>query len=148
MHVHREFVSYLESFDKKLDNNDILGSIGELAIELLEAAQKVHIWHFNCDTMNQHNLLEELYNDMEDWSDRLVESYISITKKKINTSKNTLNIDSFEYRVDILMQVLEKLKNDLQTRCDKLESQEGLISIIGSIIESIDEYIYKFHNLT
>lgn len=159
-----QFISYLNSLKNKENGsliesakkgylsiletteNNIYDKLNSYIVTLLEKAQQVHIWHFNCKTMSEHTLLQELYEDIEDWADQIAESIMSISNDKINKNSK-MEITTFEFSKENVLKLLSDIKVTLQEVCDKLVSQDGLSSILGNAIESIDVYIYKFSHL-
>lgn len=134
--------TYIES-SNAFEPNDI----SDFAHLLLMASTQAHIWHFNCDTMMQHELLEELYNDLQDWADKIAEIEMVNSEGKLPASKVSISID-YEYSTEKVIELLKSLKRDGQKIVESIDGNEGLVNSFGDLLEGIDIYLYKLTNLT
>ena len=113
-------------------------------IGLLFVAQEFHIWHLNCDDLNEHELLKSVYETLEDIADKISETIISIEDKDITSKLVNFQVKNYKYNKKEVIKRLEAIKIKLQGFNDSMFKQDGLKNIFADGLEHIDNFLYKF----
>lgn len=85
-----------------------------LAFNTLLMADRVHTWHWSCDSGFQHTHLQEIYEGLRDFADELVEMTLA-SGEKFNYTLDREKID-FDEKFNIIkaIKTLEDYNTDLQ----------------------------------
>lgn len=132
------FLSYLAG-----TNEAEYQSLYTFALDALTFANKVHIFHWSCDSGFHHTHFQEVYETIRDFADKLVEIVLATgTEFKIN-SKTYLMSDEIYNKENALRKLRSfideviKLGNQYQSKitlnnlfadtAEKLENEYGLL---------------------
>lgn len=149
-----------DSPDDSDENNiedDMGGTTGEeysdvsdFGITLLMLATQIHFWHINCRSNADHNCLGNLYNDLIDQGDKLLENIVSVTKNSIIAGDNlSFDFGDLDFNKEESIGILEDTRKEADDLVSRYTDNQGLCNIIGDISETLGTAIYmlsRFEN--
>lgn len=132
------FINYLATSDKT-DYEQLYS----FAIDTLTFANKVHIYHWSCESGFHHTHFQSVYEILRDFADSLVEIVLgtgtafTLASKNYTIADETFNIDSALRKIRNYIDELSKLGENYKTKIainnlitdtvEKLEGEYGLI---------------------
>lgn len=126
-------VARMEAVDEK---DETFSIVSDLANWLLDESNGLNKMHWGVDKMNKHVLLEEAYELCRDTSDKLAETYISLTGKK------AANVKVDDETAITKLKELQTRMGDAVAKHDKFP--EGLKNIFADFDEKITDILYKY----
>lgn len=134
----KDFKKYLREEEATKETYPFLIKVAQ---DMILASAQIHINHFRITSGFKHEALGELYENLQDWADKLIEALMGFTETgniEFQVMDFKLNVeDPVENSIEILEQIatgLTDVNHDLN---------EGLESIITDIIGDIGGYLYK-----
>jgi DNA-binding ferritin-like protein len=115
------------------------------AMDSLVFADKIHTYHWSCQSGFQHTQFENLYDCIRDFADKLVETVLSMgVPFKLNSKTYNMNDEIFDLgnalvKIEAYRDELENLKRAYSTKI-------SLENIFGDTIEEIDKIIGLIKN--
>ena len=134
------FLTYLK--DK---NSSDIKSLFTFAVETLNFANQVHIYHWSCDSGFHHTHFQTVYEKLRDFADALVE--ICLAKEAFSINPIPSDVDGKIYNPENALRKLRKYNDDLAAIGKKFEAQPAINSLITGTRETLEaEYglISKF----
>lgn len=118
--------------------------VQNFGIMLLMLGTQVHFWHINCHTSGEHECLADLYDELEDGADKLLENIVSKTKSSV-IAGNELSFDfgTLEFDKDEVIGILEDARDEAESMVKQYSDDEGLGNILTDISEKLSVAIYK-----
>lgn len=132
------FISYLAG-----TNEAEYQHLYTFAVDTLTFANKIHIYHWSCESGFHHTHFQTVYETLRDFADSLVEIVLGsgtefkVTSKNYMLSDEIFNIDNALRKLRNYIDELSKLAEQFQTKIavnnvmsdtiEKLEAEYGLI---------------------
>lgn len=118
--------------------------VQNFGIMLLMLGTQVHFWHINCHTSGEHECLADLYDELEDGADKLLENIVSKTKSSV-LAGNELSFDfgTLEFDKDEVIGILEDARDEAESMVKQYSDDEGLSNILADVSEKLSVAIYK-----
>lgn len=119
-------------------------TLKEMALWLLSEGNALNIMHWNVDTMNRHELLNEAYDLCRDTGDALAETYIAKTGKPCVGTISKSVVDHVMDSSDILsrLRTIDERMNEAVAANPKFT--EGVKNIFADFDEKMTGIIYKY----
>jgi len=108
---------------------------------LLVSAPYIHLEHFIAQTGFIHTTLEDLYNDLPEWADRLSET-VMLGKGSYVYQERNFTLPAPE-GVHAVLDWIVGVRERLATLTDDFKMNQGVMNIIGEIDEKLGGYFYK-----
>ena len=115
------------------------------AIDSLIFADKVHTFHFKCDSGFQHTHFETVYKDIRDFADALVETVLSMGVKFKAESK-TYTITDDLYDVSNALLKIEAYRDTIIDLKSQYSTKISLENLFGDIVEKLDKELGLIKN--
>jgi DNA-binding ferritin-like protein len=125
------FLTYLK--DK---NSADIKSLFTFAVETLNFANQVHIYHWSCESGFHHTHFQEIYEKLRDFADKLVE--ISLGKEEFSINPIPADIDGKIYNTENALRKLRKYIDDLIVIAKKFEAQTAINNLMTDTIEALE----------
>lgn len=131
----------MEASDGK---GDSYATLKDMAVWLLTESNALNVIHWNVDSNNKHELLNEAYDLCRDTGDQLAETYIAITDRDIDV-KTAPKFPSTDKSDDAVLEHLRNLQERMQEASAKNPKfSEGVKNIFADFDEKITTIIYKW----
>ena len=115
------------------------------AIDSLIFADKVHTYHFKCDSGFQHTHFETIYENIRDFADALVETVLSMGVKFKAESK-TYTITDDLYDVSNALLKIEAYRDTIIDLKSQYSTKISLENLFGDIVEKLDKELGLIKN--
>ena len=131
----------LEAADGKGNEYETLK---DLAIWLLNESTAFNVIHWNVDSSNRHELLNEAYDLFRDTADKLGEDYVGYTDKDAEVS-GKFTFPSIDKGDEAVKNHLKEIQKHMQDAIDKNgKFGEGIKNVFADFDEKMNEIIYKW----
>lgn len=135
-----DFLTFLAS-TKEVE----ISKLFTFAIDSLIFADKVHTFHFKCESGFQHTHFEAIYNDIRDFADALVETVLSMgVKFKAESKTYTITDDLFDVSNALLK--IEAYRDTIIDLKSQYSTKISLENLFGDIVEKLDKEIGLIKN--
>ena len=124
-----DFLTFLAS-TKEVE----ISKLYTFAIDSLIFADKVHTFHWKCDSGFQHTHFETIYEDIRDFADALVETVLSMGVKFKAESK-TYTITDDLYDVSNALLKIEAYRDTIIDLESQYSTKISLENLFGDIVE-------------
>lgn len=138
--IANDFLSFLAS-----TNDSECEKLYTFAVDALTFANKVHIWHWSCNSGFQHTHFEVIYDTIRDFADKLVETVMSMGYKFTLRSKTYL-INDEKYELASAILKLQAFRDELEAKKKQYSTKVSLENLFGDVIETIDREIGLLKN--
>lgn len=136
----KDFLTFLASTKE----NEI-EKLFTFAVDSLIFADKVHTFHFKCDSGFAHTHFEEIYNIIRKFADSLVETVLSKgIKFKAESKTYTITDDLFDISNAILK--IESFRDSLIDLKSQYSTIISLENLFGDTIEQLDKELGLIKN--
>ncbi len=115
------------------------------AIDSLIFADKVHTYHFKCDSGFQHTHFETIYENIRDFADALVETVLSMGVKFKAESK-TYTITDDLYDISNALLKIEAYRDTIIDLKSQYSTKISLENLFGDIVEKLDKELGLIKN--
>ena len=136
----KDFLTFLASTKE----NEI-EKLFTFAIDSLIFADKVHTYHFKCDSGFQHTHFETIYENIRDFADALVETVLSMGVKFKAESK-TYTITDDLYDVSNALLKIEAYRDTIIDLKSQYSTKISLENLFGDIVEKLDKELGLIKN--
>ena len=107
---------------------------------LFHARQQAHFWHLETKSYAEHKALENLYTELLDLIDKLLETYIG-KGKKIDFGKIRMTFNS--YSKDRMIEYFKKLSRYVSRSKISLKVSDGdVANILDEILALVNKTLY------
>lgn len=138
--VPQDFLTFLAS----TQNNEV-EKLYTFAVDSLVFADKVHTYHWQCDSGFQHTQFEALYDCIRDFADKLVETVLSMGIPFKMTSKTyNLNDELFDLKNALIK--IEAFRDELENYKRAYSTKISLENLFGDTIEEVDKIVGLLKN--
>ncbi len=135
-----DFLTFLAS-TKEVE----ISKLFTFAIDSLIFADKVHTFHWKCESGFQHTHFEAIYNDIRDFADALVETVLSMgVKFKAESKTYTITDDLFDVSNALLK--IEAYRDTIIDLKSQYSTKISLENLFGDIVEKLDKEIGLIKN--
>jgi len=135
-----DFLTFLAS-TKEVE----ISKLYTFAIDSLIFADKVHTFHWKCDSGFQHTHFETIYEDIRDFADALVETVLSMGVKFKAESK-TYTITDDLYDVSNALLKIEAYRDTIIDLKSQYSTKISLENLFGDIVEKLDKELGLIKN--
>ena len=136
----KDFLTFLASTKE----NEI-EKLFTFAIDSLIFADKVHTFHFKCDSGFQHTHFETIYENIRDFADALVETVLSMgVKFKAESKTYTITDDLFDVSNALLK--IEAYRDTIIDLKSQYSTKISLENLFGDIVEKLDKELGLIKN--
>lgn len=119
-------------------------SLRKMAIRLLAEANSFNVMHWNADSMNRHNLLQEMYELCRDTGDSMAETYMSLTEKPCMPASDS-ELHAGSQGPDDALDSMVALKDDMNAVVAANPGfTEGVKNLFADFDEKATSIIYKY----
>lgn len=126
------FMSYLAS-----TNESEFQHLYTFAVDTLTFANKIHIYHWSCDSGFHHTHFQTVYETLRDFADSLVEIVLgSGTEFKV-TSKNYMLSDEI-FNLDNALRKLRNYIDELSKLAEQFQSKIAINNLMSDTIEKLE----------
>ena len=126
------FISYLAS-----TNEAEYQRLYTFAVDALTFANKVHIFHWSCDSGFQHTHFQTVYETIRDFADKLVEIVLAtVTEFKV-ASKNYMISDEI-YNKDNALRKLRFFIDEVEKLSEQFKSKVALNSLMSDTVQTLE----------
>ena len=126
------FISYLAGTNEAEYQN-----LYTFAVDALTFANKVHIYHWSCDSGFHHTHFEEVYDTIRDFADQLVEIVLATGTPFKLSSKNYLISDEI-YNKDNALRKLRFFIDELEKLSEQFKSKVGINNLMSDTIQKLE----------
>lgn len=117
------------------------------AMDSLVFADKIHTYHWSCQSGFQHTQFENLYDCIRDFADKLVEAILSMgVPFKLNSKTYNINDEIFD--LGHALTKIENYRDELENLKKAYSTKISLENIFGDTIEEIDKIIGLLKNFS
>jgi DNA-binding ferritin-like protein len=135
-----DFLTFLAS-TKEVE----ISKLYTFAIDSLIFADKVHTFHWKCESGFQHTHFEAIYDDIRDFADALVETVLSMgVKFKAESKTYTITDDLFDVSNALLK--IEAYRDTIIDLKSQYSTKISLENLFGDIIEKLDKELGLIKN--
>lgn len=135
-----DFLTFLAS-TKEVE----ISKLFTFAIDSLIFADKVHTFHWKCESGFQHTHFEAIYNDIRDFADALVETVLSMgVKFKAESKTYTITDDLFDVSNALLK--IEAYRDTIIDLKSQYSTKISLENLFGDIVEKLDKELGLIKN--
>lgn len=135
-----DFLTFLAS-TKEVE----ISKLYTFAIDSLIFADKVHTFHWKCESGFQHTHFEAIYNDIRDFADALVETVLSMgVKFKAESKTYTITDDLFDVSNALLK--IEAYRDTIIDLKSQYSTKISLENLFGDIVEKLDKELGLIKN--
>jgi len=135
-----DFLTFLAS-TKEVE----ISKLYTFAIDSLIFADKVHTFHWKCDSGFQHTHFETIYEEIRDFADALVETVLSMGVKFKAESK-TYTITDDLYDVSNALLKIEAYRDTIIDLKSQYSTKISLENLFGDIVEKLDKELGLIKN--
>jgi DNA-binding ferritin-like protein len=135
-----DFLTFLAS-TKEVE----ISKLYTFAIDSLIFADKVHTFHWKCDSGFQHTHFETIYENIRDFADALVETVLSMGVKFKAESK-TYTITDDLYDVSNALLKIEAYRDTIIDLKSQYSTKISLENLFGDIVEKLDKELGLIKN--
>jgi DNA-binding ferritin-like protein len=136
----KDFLTFLASTKE----NEI-EKLFTFAIDSLIFADKVHTFHFKCESGFHHTHFETIYDDIREFADALVETVMSMgIKFKAESKTYTITDDIFDVSNALLK--IEAYRDTIIDLKSQYSTKISLENLFGDIIEKLDKELGLIKN--
>lgn len=135
-----DFLTFLAS-TKEVE----ISKLYTFAIDSLIFADKIHTYHWKCDSGFQHTHFEAIYDDIREFADALVETVMSMgIKFKAESKTYTITDDIFDVSNALLK--IEAYRDTIIDLKSQYSTKISLENLFGDIIEKLDKELGLIKN--
>lgn len=135
-----DFLTFLAS-TKEVE----ISKLYTFAIDSLIFADKVHTFHWKCESGFQHTHFEAIYDDIRDFADALVETVLSMgVKFKAESKTYTITDDLFDVSNALLK--IEAYRDTIIDLKSQYSTKISLENLFGDIVEKLDKELGLIKN--
>ena len=117
------------------------------AMDSLVFADKIHTYHWSCQSGFQHTQFENLYDCIRDFADKLVETILSMgVPFKLNSKTYNINDELFD--LGHALRKIENYRDELENLKKAYSTKISLENLFGDTIEEIDKIIGLLKNFS
>ena len=135
-----DFLTFLAS-----SQNTEVEKLYTFAVDSLVFADKINIFHWQCDSGFQHTQFEALYECIRNFGDKLVETVLSMGIPFKMTSK-TYNINDELFDLKNALVKIEAYRDELENLKRAYSTKISLENLFGDTIEQIDKIVGLLKN--
>lgn len=135
------FISYLAG-----TNEAEYQHLYAFAVDTLTFANKIHIYHWSCDSGFHHTHFQAVYETLRDFADQLVEIVLGTGTDFKLSSKNYMMSDEI-FNVDNALRKLRNYIDELSKLAEQFQSKIAINNLMSDTIQKLEnEYglILKF----
>lgn len=118
----------------------------DFALDTLQFANKVQIYHWTCSAGFQHQKFEEIYNMLRGFADKLVETVMSYSKNKFTFTSKSYAQSPVDFDLDTAITKLEEYKEAALSVTKSLEANRSITSEFDDMLSELDQYIGILRN--
>lgn len=126
------FISYLAS-----TNEAEYQRLYTFAVDSLTFANKVHIFHWSCDSGFQHTHFQTVYETIRDFADKLVEIVLATGTEFKVASKNYMISDEI-YNKDNALRKLRFFIDEVEKLSEQFKSKVALNSLMSDTVQTLE----------
>lgn len=126
------FISYLAS-----TNAAEYQRLYTFAVDALTFANKVHIFHWSCDSGFQHTHFQTVYETIRDFADKLVEIVLATGTEFKVASKNYMISDEI-YNKDNALRKLRFFIDEVEKLSEQFKSKVALNSLMSDTVQTLE----------
>ena len=126
------FISYLAS-----TNEAEYQRLYTFAVDALTFANKVHIFHWSCNSGFQHTHFQTVYETIRDFADKLVEIVLATGTEFKVASKNYMISDEI-YNKDNALRKLRFFIDEVEKLSEQFKSKVALNSLMSDTVQTLE----------
>ena len=126
------FISYLAS-----TNEAEYQRLYTFAVDSLTFANKVHIFHWSCDSGFHHTHFQTVYETIRDFADKLVEIVLATGTEFKVASKNYMISDEI-YNKDNALRKLRFYIDEVEKLSEQFKSKVALNSLMTDTVQTLE----------
>lgn len=135
------FLSYLAS-----TREDEYRRLFDFALDTLQFANKVHIYHWTCEKGFYHTQFEEIYNLLRDFADKLVETTLAYSKGKFTFLTKNYAQQPVDFNIETAIAKLEEYREVADGTSKSVEANRSINAIFDDLIADLDKHIGLLKN--
>ena len=135
------FLSYLAA-----ENDSEYQRMFDFALDTLEFANKVHIFHWTCNKGFYHTHFEEIYDLLRDFADKLVETTLSYSKDKFTFVAKDYSYQPVGFNIESSIAKLEEYRKAAEETSKSLEMNRSLTNLFDDMLSGLDKQIGLIKN--
>lgn len=141
----------LSKSGRKMVNESYLEDAGveelyELAGKSLQFADRVHCWHWCCQSGFQHTHFEAIYDALRDFADELVEVSLASGKNIRFSIQSEIKADSTNFEPQEAVEGLEDFLDEIQATGEKFEDYSEITAVFDDISKTLSKEIGLIKN--
>lgn len=126
------FISYLAS-----TNEAEYQKLYTFAVDALTFANKVHIFHWSCDSGFHHTHFQTVYETIRDFADKLVEIVLATGTEFKVASKNYMISDEI-YNKDNALRKLRFFIDEVEKLSEQFKSKVALNNLMSDTVQTLE----------
>lgn len=126
------FISYLAG-----TNEAEYQSLYTFAVDSLTFANKVHIFHWSCDSGFQHTHFQTVYETIRDFADQLVEIVLATGTEFKLASKNYMISDEI-YNKENALRKLRFYIDEVEKLSEQFKSKVALNNLMSDTVQKLE----------
>lgn len=120
-------------------------TLKELALWLLNSSNVLNVFHWNSSNNTKHELLNEAYELCRSTADKLGETYVEKTGKKVGGEYTMKTVSELNPSDKDVVSYLTNIQTDMNNAVEKNEKfSEGIKNVFADFDESITSILYKY----
>lgn len=135
------FLNYLAA-----ENDSEYQRMFDFALDTLEFANKVQVFHWTCGKGFYHTQFNELYDLLRNFADTLVETTLSYSKDKFTFIPKNYSYQPMGFNVENAIAKLEEYRKAAQDVSKSLEMNRSLTNIFDDMLAELDKHIGLIKN--
>jgi len=135
----QDFITYLAG-TKESAYTDLF----TFAVDTLTFANKIHIYHWSCESGFHHTHLQAIYETLRDFADTLVEIALCDNKFKINSKNYLINDEVFN--IENCIRKLKFFVDELGKLSEQFKSKIAISNLMDDTIQKINQEIGLLNN--
>lgn len=132
MEQEETFLSYLAGTNEAEYQN-----LYTFAVDSLTFANKVHIFHWSCDSGFHHTHFQEVYETIRDFADQLVEIVLATGTEFKLASKSYLISDEI-YNKENALRKLRFYIDELEKLSEQFKNKVALNNLMGDTVQKLE----------
>ena len=139
--VPQDFLSYLASTVESEYQR-----MFDFALDTLQFANKVQVYHWTCEKGFYHTQFEEVYNLLRDFADTLVETTLSYAKEKFTFIGKNYSQQPIDFDIETAIAKLEEYRDAADGTSKSMKLNRSITNLFDDMICDLDKHIGLLKN--
>lgn len=126
------FISYLAG-----ENETEYQSLYTFAVDTLTFANKIHIYHWSCDSGFHHTHFQTIYETLRDFADSLVEIVLG-TGTEFKLDQKSYMFSDEIFNIENALRKLRTYIDELTKRAEQFQSKIAINNLMSDTIEKLE----------